>query len=246
MGQILPQVKHIVVAMLENRSLDNLCGWLYADGESPALVIPEGSPPSYDGLDPGLWNPSNRSYFEGAQPVKVGAVRGASGTTVPDHDPSELFERITFQIYGPQGPVPEPRWPMQGFLVDYRDVGAADPDQIMQGYTPDQVPVLSSLARNFAISDRWFCSTPNQTWPNRSFVHAGTANGHVNNGTIPDPLDWDVQTIFNVLEAMGERLGGLQRRLHRPVADAMHVPRALAPLPGRAIPEVRGLPRRVC
>src|SRR5208337_2553521 len=141
--------------MLENRSLDNLCGWLYS-GATPGHFIPQGSNPSFDGVNAGLWNPSNSSYFQGQAPEKVFVVEGASS-----------------------------------------------PDQLMQCYAPAQVPVLSALARNFAISDRWFCSTPNQTWPNRCFVHAGTANGNVNNGEIPNPFDWNVLSIFNVLESMG-------------------------------------------
>ena len=39
--------------------------------------------------------------------------------------------------------------------------------------TPDQVLVLSTLAKQFALCDRWFASAPCQTWPNRWFVHAG-------------------------------------------------------------------------
>ena len=159
--------------------------------------------PSYDGLNAGLWNPSNSTYFQGQSPEKVFVVEGASSTTVPNPDPEEAFDHITFQLYGPQGPAPDPRWPMQGFLVDYESAGASSPDQLMQCYTPAQVPVMSALARNFAISDLWFCSTPNQTLPNRCFVHAGTANGNVNNREIPNPFDWDVPSIFNVLESMG-------------------------------------------
>ncbi len=202
MGRILPQIDHIIVVMLENRSLDNLCGWLYAD-ESPRYILPPGGSPSFDGLNTGLWNPSNSSYFQGHPPEKAFVVKGTSSTTMPDPDPQEAFDHIKFQLYGPQGPAPDPRWPMQGFLLDYQSVQSSSPDGIMQCYTPDQVPVLSALARNFAVSDRWFCSTPNQTWPNRCFVHAGTANGNVNNGQIPNPFDWDVPSIFNVMESMG-------------------------------------------
>jgi phospholipase C len=73
----------------------------------------------------------------------------------------------------------------------------------MQPFSPAQLPVISALAANFAVSDRYFCSVPSQTWPNRSFVHAGTSNGNVNNGSPPNPFDWDVRTIFNVLEDVG-------------------------------------------
>jgi phospholipase C len=93
---------------------------------------------------------------------------------------------------------------MLGFLVNYQDRNPPDADQIMQTYIPSQVPVLTALARNYAVSDTWFCSVPSQTWPNRAFVHAGTSNGNVNNGDPPDPYDWDVPTIFNVLESLGK------------------------------------------
>jgi phospholipase C len=201
-GRILDQIEHLIVVMLENRSLDHLCGWLYSDS-APGVVLPAGGPSSFDGVNPGLWNPSNASFFLGEPPDQVFVTRGTSNTTVPNPNPEEGFEHITFQIYGPEGEVPAPRWPMQGFLVDYKNVNSSDPNQLMECYSPDQVPALSALARSFAISDRWFSSAPCETWPNRAFVHAGTANGNVDNQTIPNPFDWNVPTIFDVLSKMG-------------------------------------------
>jgi phospholipase C len=49
---------------------------------------------------------------------------------------------------------------MLGFLVNYQDRNPPDADQIMQTYSPSQVPVLTALARNYAVSDAWFCSVP--------------------------------------------------------------------------------------
>ena len=86
-------------------------------------------------------------------------------------------------------------------LRDHRDT--SDPTQIMQCRGPAELPVLSTLARSYAVSDAWFASVPSQTWPNRAFAHAGTSNGRVDNGNPPDPLDWNVPTIFNVLESIG-------------------------------------------
>jgi phospholipase C len=57
--------------------------------------------------------------------------------------------------------------------------------------------VLSQLAKQFAVCDRWFASAPCQTWPNRWFVHAATADGHENNDPPHIP---DVPTIYNRLE----------------------------------------------
>jgi phospholipase C len=200
--KILPGIEHLIVVMLENRSLDNMLGSLYAEG-APALVLPPGSPSSFDGLRPGLTNPANSGYFSGspAQPVPVSV--GATSSTVPDPDPEETFANVSYQIFGPDTPSTEPRWPMQGFVVNYALTGAQEPTQIMQCYDPAQVPVLAGLAREYAVCDAWFAPVPSQTWPNRAFAHAGTSNGHVDNGTPPDPLQWDVKTIFAVLSQMG-------------------------------------------
>ena len=47
---ILPQIDTVVYLMLENRSLDNLLGWLYAD-EKPKNMVPSAAGgPVYDGL----------------------------------------------------------------------------------------------------------------------------------------------------------------------------------------------------
>ena len=52
---VLPQVKNIVFLMLENRSLDNLLGWLYKDS-TPNYFYPPNSPQKYDGLDVGKYS----------------------------------------------------------------------------------------------------------------------------------------------------------------------------------------------
>jgi phospholipase C len=195
----LEQIEHVVVLMLENRSLDNMLGWLYADGEGPAHVLPPDSSPTFDGLRPEMVNP--RVIGDPTQGT-VEVMLGAPSTLTPKPDPQELFDHFTFQIFGPDAPSPKPRYPMKGFVHDYATTGTDNADQIMACHTPAQLPVLSALAKSYAVSDAWFCSVPCQTWPNRAFVHAGTSNGHVNNGSVPDPLEWDVRTIFGVLDDM--------------------------------------------
>ena len=90
---------------------------------------------------------------------------------------------------------------MDGFVKNYlaqRDgpIGR----NIMHYFTPKQVPVISALAKQFAVCDRWFASAPCQTWPNRWFVHAATADGHENNNPVHLP---DVDTIYNRFERAG-------------------------------------------
>jgi len=213
-GDGMDRIKHMVVVMMENRSFDNLLGFLYAnENNAPPINIPApsaGGQTSYDGLsEPNptspFWNPSNADYFtKNAPPVPVYATQGTKGTNpflAPDHDPHEEFDNITAQIFGPKDSTRPDK--MRGFLVDYQTTDPGHPEdanQLMQCYSPEQVSVISQLARNYAVCDRWFCSTPNQTLPTRAFVHAGTSMGRVNNK--PETL-YEAETIFEVLKATG-------------------------------------------
>jgi len=44
-----------------------------------------------------------------------------------------------------------------------------------------QLPALMTLAQNFITCDRWFCSYPGATGPNRLFVHCTTSGGYAGN-----------------------------------------------------------------
>jgi phospholipase C len=68
-------------------------------------------------------------------------------------------------------------------------------------WTGDDLPFYHSMARQFPIGDRYFCSVMAQTYPNRRFLIAGTALGNIStdvtgisttdapNGTIFDRLN---------------------------------------------------------
>jgi phospholipase C len=75
----------------------------------------------------------------------------------------------------------------------------------MHYYSADQVPVISQLAQAYAVCDRWFASAPCQTWPNRFFLHTGTANGYQNNSPVHFPYMMD--TIFNRLSDHNQEWG---------------------------------------
>jgi phospholipase C len=72
---------------------------------------------------------------------------------------------------------------MNGFV---QSSGAIQP---MGYYTPAVVPFAYSLAAAFTVGDRWFCSVPGPTYPNRRFLLAGTAWGATMTapGTLLDP-----------------------------------------------------------
>ena len=103
---------------------------------------------------------------------------------------------------------------MDGFVTDYistftgemgRQPTYEEYAHIMTGYTPEQVPVLNGIAREFGVFDHWFCEVPSQTFMNRSFWTAATSSGLVVNGPVGK---WftknDAETIFERLEQHGK------------------------------------------
>lgn len=214
----LQKIKHIVVLMLENRSFDNLLGWLYDTEEPP----PRGQ--EFDGLHSGLWNPLDNIDADGMPFIEQVYIQKNGESlnknskkpappepdfTLPKPDPGEGFKDTNhqlFQFYDVAIEYP-PRPTNMGFVNNYKNAmlygtltygdAPTDPRKIMTCYTPQQTPVLSTLARTFAVCDAWFCSVPSQTLPNRDFVHAATSCGHVNN---QPTANCDAPTIFNKIQ----------------------------------------------
>ncbi|WP_158931085.1 alkaline phosphatase family protein [Acidisphaera sp. S103] len=179
-------IKHVVVLMLENRSFDSMLGMLSPHSET------------FDGLtgsERNIWHKA-----DGPVPIPVwkSAAMTPDAACIPTPDPGELFTDIHMQIHG----VGDPAVAMGGFVDNYMQQpakdGPHDPAAVMHYFTPDEIPVLSQLARAFGVSDRWHASAPCQTWPNRFFAHTATANGYVNNS--PTHFPYLMETVFNRLE----------------------------------------------
>jgi len=102
---------------------------------------------------------------------------------------------------------------MDGFVTDYistftgeigRQPTYDEYAHIMTGYTPDQLPVLNGIARDFGVFDHWFCEVPSQTFMNRSFWTAATSSGLVVNGPMKKWFtENNAETLFERLEAHG-------------------------------------------
>jgi phospholipase C len=206
----MEMIEHVVVMMFENRSFDNLLGWLYDNDQNrPKQNIPAppaGQLPTFEGLSEDTF--SNTLVIPN-QERTVYAFQGTSGwptcancNEVPTPDPHEEFEHVTQQIFGKPNPGPDDQANMSGFLQNYYSTAAGllSCDQIMQTFGPDQANVINDLARNFAVCDRWFASVPTQTWPNRAFAHSGSSDGHINNDSYEF---YHNRTIFNVLKEQG-------------------------------------------
>ncbi len=203
-------IEHIVVVMMENRSFDNLLGWLYDDKTNPpAFNIPAPAPgqsPSFEGLLPYVYfNELNGQRFYARRPPRAWPPAN-NPNVVPTPDPHEEFGFVTEQLFGTQTPAPGAVPDMSGFLANYSTTaaGMATAPQIMDTFGPGEANVINDLARNFAVCDHWHASLPSQTWPNRAFVHTGSSDGHNDND---DYVLYDIQTIFNVLDEQGKSWG---------------------------------------
>lgn len=199
----LKKIEHVVVLMLENRSFDNLLGWLYDPAnDAPFNIVPS----DFEGLYGK--NLSNR-----APDGRVISAGKTDDPRSPQPNPGEPYQDVYSQMY--DEPLVEmkdvPRVPphkanMQGFIRNYAEQKdkPADPATIMNALTPKTLPVLSGLAHNYALCDHWFASIPTQTFCNRSFVHAGTSSGYVNNDGGGLCFVNDTTTIFDLLENAGK------------------------------------------
>jgi phospholipase C len=210
----MDKIEHVFVLMLENRSFDNLLGWLYADrNNQPNVNIPAQNPPRYDGLvENAYWNTEVADAHDRPDARRIYARKGATSLTKPDPNPPEVCPRFIEQMFGTEAPSRQSQPNMWGFVQAYGTI-TKDLDGIMECYTPDQLPWLSTIAKQYAVCDRWFGSAPCETFPNRAFVHAGSSFGRLNNmngkynegdrfpDVVPNFVGYSTaRTIFDVLE----------------------------------------------
>ena len=212
---------HVIVVVFENRSLDNVLGRLYGpeDGKMFEGVIGED-----------LTNPIPEWAEHGAE-RKVVPYTVATDMDSPNPDSGEEYPHTNTQLFNIQNEqnrfklgaeisapynAPEPGQvpTMDGYVTDYistltaelgRQPTYEEYSQIMTGFTPEQIPVLSGLARGFGVFDHWFCEVPSQTLPNRSFWTAATSSGFAVNSPVKNFVQKNTaETIFNRLDDHGK------------------------------------------
>ena len=179
------RIKHVFVLMLENRSFDHFFGFTDIRGTD----FETGAPTTIDNLlgkDPTNVDPADNSAVHTSHPADF-------ALSAQDGDPGHEFEHVFEHLVGP-GAVYDPNQPYpaidnSGYVANYRNRGSANPFKCMACYEEQQLPIITTLAREFAICDQWFASMPGPTWPNRLFVHAASSAGLDNS-----PGSWDTVT----------------------------------------------------
>jgi len=163
---------HIVVVMMENHSFDNYLGALPIHGQ-----------PQADGL---TFDASGKATNTNPRPDGTPVRAYRFGDTHQGDGVTQTWNATHEQIDGGR---------MDGFLT-----ATGNTRQAMGFWGPDVLPFAYSFAKTFTTANRWFCSAPCQTYPNRRFLMAGTAYGDITtssdtitftpppNGTIFDRL----------------------------------------------------------
>jgi phospholipase C len=175
---LLPQIEHIVVLMMENHSYDNYLGMLPGRGE--------GFPLGADG-EPAVYNAGGDG-----EPVRAYHLKS---TDQHPQAPSQSWHASHLQWGGGK---------CDGFVASTQTVlPDADAATGMGYWTEADLPFYYGLARTFPLADRWFSSCLGPTFPNRRFLIAGTAHGLIDDSPL-DLLDYPpAGTIFDMLTRNG-------------------------------------------
>jgi phospholipase C len=203
-------ITNVFVLMLENRAFDHLLGFSGITGTDAVT----GLPTSIHGL-----TGSESNSYQGVS-YTVGQPAPATMPVDPGHELLDVVEQLGGEgaVYPPGGSYP----PIDnsGFVADYVNStspgeghATGDFGEILQCFSPGQLPVLTALASEFALCDGWFSALPGPTWPNRFFVCAASSGGLDHSPTTGEILEWESVSGFRfphgtIFDALGELPGG--------------------------------------
>lgn len=169
-------ISHVFVLMLENRSFDNLLGFSKIKGKDAVT----GKPTEIDGLTGSESNTYDKTEYK----VKKGAVDPM--LTDPGHEFLNTLEQLCGHgVLNPFPTGPYPAVKNSGFVSNYATTETEGTGLPPVGHNgdvlccsdPSEIPALITLAKEFAVCDRWFSSMPGPTWPNRLFAAAASSGG---------------------------------------------------------------------
>jgi phospholipase C len=206
------QIQHVFVLMLENRSFDHLLGFSEISGTDAV----SGAMTAVNGLSGTETNTYKGKVATVAHPADYAMVV----------DPGHEFTDGLCQLSGPDAKYnPGGDYPPinnSGFVASYAEVcrkanQQRDVAEILKCYSPDQLPVLNAVAKEFAVCDQWHASMPGPTWPNRMFVHAASSAGLDHSPTTAEIALWEIASGFSfpngdIFDGISAK--GLQRRLY--------------------------------
>ena len=170
------KIEHVVVLMLENRAFDHMLGYYGMNVDKRV-----------DGLT------GSECNFKNLSDTSAGKICvNNQAKEVCEYDPNHSFAATTERIFGC-------RWnktdgtpctdtksttgknDMSGFVASAILEGKDGLNE-MTMWSEQKIPIMTTLAQEYALFDRFFASHPGSTYPNRQFVLSGTAHGMTDTG----------------------------------------------------------------
>ena len=191
-GSLNDSIDHIIFTMQENRSFDHYFGML------PQYRQSKGIPGTVDGL------PANASNPGADDPTQLVVPYHLSTSCHENLSPSWNETHVDYNRNTPSGGAAT----LDGFVFTAakyaRNNAGFDVDgkRAMGYYNEADIPYYYELASQFAISDRYFCSSPAATLSNRLFLLGASAFGRVY-PDVPAPQQYNAKTIFDLLQDAG-------------------------------------------
>lgn len=180
-------IEHVIVLMMENRSLDHMLGFLKQVNPEIDGCLPNqtGCSNPIDPTDPASpqFTVDNTAVYQ-----QISPSHSISGTTV--------------EIYGTaDGTVPN----MNGFISKYtQSTGSVEGGEtIMKCFDPVHVPVIANLSLEYGMFDGWFASVPGPTMVNRAYAASSTSHGMGTNDPKTIAKGLPQETMFKQLIDMG-------------------------------------------
>src|SRR5215831_5312667 len=164
--------------MMENRSFDQMLGYLGLPGGIDGVDGVQNAHPNFDAegneYEPYAYGPGETAFHKPGEPYDE--------SLDPCHSPECVAEQLAeFHGVAPGGFV-------KNFIEQKRP-----PEQWrrlpMGYYTQELVPVYDFLARRYCVCDAWHSSIPGDTWPNRLYSLAGREGPKVRLGLFEELYD---------------------------------------------------------
>jgi phospholipase C len=176
-----PRIEHVFVLMLENRSFDHMLGFSGLTGTDAET----GKPTQVNGTSGAASNSWNGVTYPASTPA-VDPMK-----VDPYHEFTDVLEQLcgASATYPPGGPYP----PISnsGFVSNFAvEAKSPSPGDVMNCFAPGALPVLTALAKEFAVCDTWFSSMPGPTFPNRCFALGASSAGLDHSPTTAEVALW--------------------------------------------------------
>ena len=162
------KIKHVVVYMVESRSMDSVLGWLYENSKEEINFI--NGEKEFEGTSTSYSNKADKKTFN-VYKFKQGKLSQEYDLNAPGLDPYHgTPDSIHQQYSGGYAAYFAGKKPDMGGFVKNNCSG-----DVMVTLTPKQLPVLNGLAKSYGVSDQWFSALPGGTDSNRAIALTGSA-----------------------------------------------------------------------